>query len=1232
MVLPTTNISASLVSDELNFATANRPFKFSEHFANVLEQDGPAKMSMKNLRGKQASVNIDVWGYRYDWPYNSTPSVKITDFFPYMTDDDWFSVDVAVTESQLISNQVFRVFFKYSSSGLNDIPFYKSAFRPIDSSVAGNTTQGPNVWKRGERVSAPPKRLEKIGGIAGYTTGMEYEPIIPTDLTDAIVGEEFYSISDGMQIIFPTTYKEKTSFSWQVYGGKPNDSIEVMFYSPAAAFFADNSNKKVITSSNIKLDENGYGSKTDDTQLSWYVKAGMEVAAVFYYNGMTSRSALSFKVVSSTDNQAINVYNQLKLQKYVVRQDYTYKSVSELPDPTKLQINQGSSPSLRIVYPEFIKKGAAKFAWYVSGGVPNEEFYVTEKNSGKRWPTTGNWTLDGNGNWFDTNGYVAPDDPWGGPVSFSFIFTKSGTVIKNGFILDSNAGQNGSFNNDNMQYIVVENGLYYKYYVEAGASVYVPASNQLLRKSWKRLISGLTTSPDGLKIVTELPDPNKYKANDGVSLQITTQGPSVTWTELVPDYDTVFDGDGYTRISTTREVVHITPGGVTIKYDSYVLIEELETSTTPIEEPNDRYEDIENRGSFRSNYDPPGFQWYGWMCNGSNNDQTSKNILCGTFYNPVSKDIFAGALYQGIDTPDKFSRVRLTKITYWPKGVATKDQEYPLYTNDAGAGYYTNIDPAIIRGWQENFYIEPTKDNATYWQNKLDSKEYTVDRMLDFFAKYPAGNDAMWNTRMFSTQQKLRVKMAKLYTTYISKPANQTIKTVPSYVNNYYGVKWCDVVNPLNSAQKGPPNLYNNKVTMLQSEIDQWGCNIVTPKPTTSPSTDVLVWVEIPGWSGDAEAYDTLVVAAMKSNPALAHDVAANKRLLNDETDPPAITKWCLSSWYLGPTDSGPNLPLYIHGQHWFKDKYGIDATNPANRGKFYCDFPGYKGFYDLYKEGDVICLLNRVTNAFEDTYNTEAFFKLYKAPKLVLLDNYEIFPSTGYATFNTNDFFNTHSDHYLSWDLTNYTYPFNPYASYMYNANAKDSSFRKVRFGRNPNTNLKFGSGDTVTPQGYNVDNTNWLNINDMIYAYDYWSYFDTYDYIKTVKDVWGTPGMLYDSRTGLYDSIYNVLCRNLFNTINPTQEQMKKVLLGYPDSTKGFKGLYIDPQNITQLIFDPFDVDRDKMYYPLSVRTDGGGIESVGPSTNIPNNQAIKVYFKKYQLQWAGSQAEKDKTIAGI
>jgi hypothetical protein len=256
----------------------------------------------------------------------------------------------------------------------------------------------------------------------------------------------------------------------------------------------------------------------------------------------------------------------------------------------------------------------------------------------------------------------------------------------------------------------------------------------------------------------------------------------------------------------------------------------------------------------------------------------------------------------------------------------------------------------------------------------------------------------------------------------------------------------------------------------------------------------------------------------------------ANRRMLNEDTDPPTITKWSISSWYFAG-DGHPVLPLYIHGQPWLKNKYSIDGTNPANKGKFWCTFGPYRGFYDLYKEGDVIHVGWKLLSAFDgESYNNyETYYKLVKAPKLVLLNDMEIIPSTGFAIFNSTQFFSTYKDHFTSWNLTDYSYPLNPYASYITNMNAKDTSFRPERY-KKALTNLKFGFDDGFSAAPGYTDYGSWLNIGDVIYAYDYW-----------------------------VDSV-------------------------------------------------------------------GTGTPNYGPYIDIPSNRPVKVYFKKYQLQWAGSQAETD------
>jgi hypothetical protein len=117
MTLPSTNLSASLINTEVTYRN-QREIKFSEHWVNVVEGDGPNKVSTTTLQTRKAAVNINVSGPVGNGRSSSTPLVHIPDLFPYMTDNDWFSVDVAFTVSPWIGGRVFRCFFKYNSNGL----------------------------------------------------------------------------------------------------------------------------------------------------------------------------------------------------------------------------------------------------------------------------------------------------------------------------------------------------------------------------------------------------------------------------------------------------------------------------------------------------------------------------------------------------------------------------------------------------------------------------------------------------------------------------------------------------------------------------------------------------------------------------------------------------------------------------------------------------------------------------------------------------------------------------------------------------------------------------------------------------------------------------------------------------------------------------------------------------------------------------------------------------------
>ena len=118
MTLPSTNdIKFSDLNTEVTYNSVNK-IQASKHWVNVVERDGPSQVSMATLRSKKAAYNISLPGYFANGPRNATPVLRVTDLFSYMTDDDWFSVDVAFTRNGWIPIQVWRVFFKF---GLNDL-------------------------------------------------------------------------------------------------------------------------------------------------------------------------------------------------------------------------------------------------------------------------------------------------------------------------------------------------------------------------------------------------------------------------------------------------------------------------------------------------------------------------------------------------------------------------------------------------------------------------------------------------------------------------------------------------------------------------------------------------------------------------------------------------------------------------------------------------------------------------------------------------------------------------------------------------------------------------------------------------------------------------------------------------------------------------------------------------------------------------------------------------------
>jgi hypothetical protein len=127
MTLPSTNLSASLINTEVTYRD-QREIQFSKHWVNVVEGESSNQVTTTNLRTRKAAVNINLPGAVGNGTSSSTPVLNILNLFPYMINDDWFSVDVAFTVSPWINARVFRCFFKYNSNGLSGA---QSQLKPI---------------------------------------------------------------------------------------------------------------------------------------------------------------------------------------------------------------------------------------------------------------------------------------------------------------------------------------------------------------------------------------------------------------------------------------------------------------------------------------------------------------------------------------------------------------------------------------------------------------------------------------------------------------------------------------------------------------------------------------------------------------------------------------------------------------------------------------------------------------------------------------------------------------------------------------------------------------------------------------------------------------------------------------------------------------------------------------------------------------------------------------------
>jgi hypothetical protein len=185
-----------------------------------------------------------------------------------------------------------------------------------------------------------------------------------------------------------------------------------------------------------------------------------------------------------------------------------------------------------------------------------------------------------------------------------------------------------------------------------------------------------------------------------------------------------------------------------------------------------------------------------------------KNMLCRVFYHPGNKEVWASAQYTGAFTTaeNRKCQVIIRRVQYWPPGTSTMDQEYPFYTSYYGyTPYYTGIDSKIVRIFQEVDHREPDEATAKAYQSMLSSNQMTIDEIRsERFNLNPSSNPL--NTRIFNSNQKLRVKMATKLINYrynSGRDPNQPIVSCVTHVNYYDDVKWNDPSLGLSSK---PPN------------------------------------------------------------------------------------------------------------------------------------------------------------------------------------------------------------------------------------------------------------------------------------------------------------------------------------------------------------------------------------------------------------------------------------------
>ena len=132
MTLPSTNIGSNTINTEVTYFPGRLIiYGTPTRMPHILERDPPNTIAFFNLKDKKAAYKTRVSGYpKAINEFNSTPIIRVSDLFTYITDDDWFSVDVAFHQNALIPFEVWRVFFKYGGDPPDQSDKYADGTNP----------------------------------------------------------------------------------------------------------------------------------------------------------------------------------------------------------------------------------------------------------------------------------------------------------------------------------------------------------------------------------------------------------------------------------------------------------------------------------------------------------------------------------------------------------------------------------------------------------------------------------------------------------------------------------------------------------------------------------------------------------------------------------------------------------------------------------------------------------------------------------------------------------------------------------------------------------------------------------------------------------------------------------------------------------------------------------------------------------------------------------------------